>query len=59
MPKTLKLGWIKDFEIQSFVDDDDNNDDDDDDDDANDGDNGVTEHDDERATVHYFLCSRS
>ena len=31
----------------------------DDDDDANDGDNGVTEYDDERATVHYFLCSRS
>ena len=31
----------------------------DDDDDANDGDNGVTEYDDELATVHYFLCSRS
>ena len=31
----------------------------DDDDDANDGDNGVTEYDDERLTVHYFLCSRS
>ena len=56
MPKTLKLGWVKDFKIQSFVDDDDNNNDDND---ANDGDNGVTEYDDERATVHYFLCSRS